>query len=176
MVHESCAIAILHNNIPLCAHSLFQNMKGDARIYWVPGHAGLQGNEGVNQLARDTALRAPCNRSQPQEPTPPKPITLQDLRDHPNPYVRPHPQLSKHEQVLFRQAQMGTLLTPARVALYNGTPTPTCPKCSKALNQDHIFDGCNPFPEGRAALQSPALNDQRRLADFVKKFVRGALN
>lgn len=81
----------LHNNIPLCAHSLFQNIKGDVRIYWVPGHAGLLCNEGANQLARDTALRASCNRSQPQEPTPPKPITLQDLRDHPNPYVRPNP-------------------------------------------------------------------------------------
>ena len=60
--------------------SHLQHTKGDVRIYGVPGHAGLQGYEGVNQLARDTALRAPCNRSQPQEPTPPTPITFQDLR------------------------------------------------------------------------------------------------
>lgn len=155
------------------SRTLYEKIQGTIRLYWVPGHAGMQGNERANRLARETAIRAPCNRIQPpRDPIPPKPITLKDIRHNPEAYPKPHPHLTKEEQVLVRQAQTGTLLTPARLALYQRRPLPRCLQCQGVLDQCHLFGECNKGPGEETILRLSRFEDQTALIVFIKNHLQ----
>lgn len=89
----------------------------------MPSHSEMQGNQWAStSLSPLSGL--PAIKAKPRELRPPTLITLQDLRGCRSPHLRRH-----HPQVLSidRQAQMGTVLAPARVAFLRRNANPHLP-------------------------------------------------
>lgn len=98
---------------------------------------------------------------------------------------QPHPQLERHQQTTFRQAQAGTLHTPARLHLIQGRKTdtpPMCHSCNAISNQQHILWDCPLYAQIRQNYTEEWLatqktrDEQRGLVDFIEKAISGSLD
>ncbi|KAM7298779.1 hypothetical protein ISCGN_019348 [Ixodes scapularis] len=164
---------------------LLNNVRGPLHIHWIPGHAGVAGNERAHQLARETLLRAPADACD-TAPVPPPPLpTLADLLASRCTFPPPHTQLTRREQTLIRQAQTYTLLTPARLHLFRrslGDPLPLCSRCLTPSDQDHLLWDCphnpaQPHTYTREWLAlAVSLEQQRELAAHINRALSGCLD
>lgn len=174
-------------HISRSAAHLFKHIQGTVKLYWIPGHAGVLGNEKANQLARDAYIRAPSNGCQSptsQEPTHPQ-LHLKEYKTAKRLLPAPHPNLTRQQQTLFRQAQAGTLETPARLHLIRygkTTPLPSCSQCKITNTQDHILWQCPQYIQIRKQytrewLTSPRREEEQRgLIDFIQEAVSRSLD
>lgn len=169
------------------AAHLFKDIQGTVKLYWIPGHAGVLGNEKANQLARDAYIRAPSNGCQnppSEEPIHPQ-LHLKEYRLARCQLPAPHPNLTRQQQTLFRQAQAGTLDTPARLHLLRygkTTPLPPCSKCKVINNQHHILWECPQYTKIRKQYTSEWLTsprreeEQRDLINFILEAISRSLD
>lgn len=77
---KACRI-IASRDTPQIAAYLCRYIQGTVKIYWIPGHAGILGNEKANELAREAHYRAPRNGGETPSETESSPRQLH-LKDY----------------------------------------------------------------------------------------------
>lgn len=140
----------------LAAQILGPRLQESHQITWTPGHAGLEGNERANALARALINRAGQNQSSDQSP----PFTFVPLpsnycdrleiqRLNRRIYPPPHKKLSTEEAIALRLIQTNTFPNLHRYSkIYPQTYRGICPWCGDTRpTLFHISWGCGGKPE-----------------------------
>lgn len=156
-------------------------------LRWIPGHAGIPGNEVVHRLARELQHRAP-GIPWPYPPTwdttlhYKKEINVHydNIRETLRTLPLPDKSLTTTQIRILRRIQLNTLLTPARSFLYRIIHSPACPNCPEHYaNLEHCIFSCPvalqsphfphpPPPTWRAWLASDQLQDQLALVTLAQ--------
>ncbi|KAM7299064.1 hypothetical protein ISCGN_019631 [Ixodes scapularis] len=163
---------------------LHNNVRGPLHIHWIPGHAGVAGNERAHQLAREKLLRAPADACD-TAPVPPPPLpTIADSLASRCTFPPPHTKPTRREQTLI-QAQTYTLHAPARLHLCRrslGDPLLLCSRCLTPSDLDHLLWDCphnpaQPHTYTREWLAlAVSLEQQRELAAHINRALSGCLD
>ncbi|KAG0429267.1 hypothetical protein HPB47_023799 [Ixodes persulcatus] len=107
--------------------------KGKIAIRWTPAHAGLEGNERADSLARELTAQADTT----QAPLSPTPLTgyrdiLSHYRSDRARYPEPHKTLTRHQAVIIRQVQANALPNPHILSkIHPNLYQPSCRSPSK---------------------------------------------
>lgn len=156
-------------------------------LRWIPGHAGIPGNEVVHSLARELLHRAP-GIPWPYPPT--WDTTLhykqeiklhyKNIRETLRTLPVPDKSLTTTQLRILRRVQLNTILTPARSFLYRIRHSPACPNCPEPYaNLEHCIFACpiaiqsphfpHPPPSTwRTWLASDQLSDQLALVNLAR--------
>lgn len=151
----------------LAARILGPRLEEYHQITWTPGHAGLEGNERANALARALTNRAGQNQSSHQSP----PFTFVPLpsnygerleiqRLNRRIYPPPHKKLSTEDAVALRLIQTNTFPNLHRYSkMYPLTHRGICPWCGDTRpTLFHISWGCGGKPQH---LKTPSASFER---------------
>ncbi|KAM7292910.1 uncharacterized protein ISCGN_026045 [Ixodes scapularis] len=123
-------------------------------LRWIPGHAGIEGNELAHQLAREIYFRAPSipwpnPTSAEDAATYKKQIAehYKNIRENRTTLPKPHPSistLSTEQAHILRKVQTNTCLTPLMLYNFRWQGTAHCPNCPEVRSDtDHILYACN---------------------------------
>ena len=125
-------------------------------ILWCPAHAGLEGNERADRLARELSIRAPVATLE-EPPTTPRDI-LENQRGERQKYSYPHPDLTGEQARDWRRVQTNTY--PHLQRQHHIHPTMyarSCPWCGERPTLAHITWECQSRPPN---VNSPLLGTQ----------------
>lgn len=153
------------------------------KIIWTPGHAGLEGNQAADRVARGYTSRAPDHPA-PEAPVP-VPCDYSSILNYykgtRRKYSPPHRSLTKEEATSWRLIQAGTYPNLHLLSKIHPTAYPSrCPWCSEKATLFHITWACraitalppiqHPSAERwESLLASEALDDQLSLIDRARR-------
>ncbi|KAG0430878.1 hypothetical protein HPB47_022300 [Ixodes persulcatus] len=156
--------------------------KGKIAIRWTPAHAGLEGNERADSLARELTAQTDTT----QAPLSPTPLTgyrdiLSHYRSDRAKYPEPRKALTRHQAVIIRQVQANALPNPHILSkIHPDLYQPSCRRCGDQADMQHILWKC-PYivpkvfktsNEWEAAVVSPSKDTQLAIVQLAEREVQ----